>query len=84
MSDHRTIKCGQSAVEDKSEDEVVKSIGKPTTVDAKDPKHVTWTYFAKTVDVDNHNKRDAKTLLIFEPEPATSKLRVIDIKYERG
>jgi len=84
--------CGEVYVHDdftkivsnKSEQEIIDTIGKPTTVEANNPKHVTWTYYAKTVDINNQNKRDAKTLLIFEPEPSSSKLRVVGVKFERG
>ena len=68
----------------KPEDEVTAAIGKPVTVDAANPAHVVWTYYAKTYDIDNGNKRDTKELVIFEPSPTTQKLQVVDIKFEKG
>ena len=68
----------------RSEDEVTTAIGKPESVDSSNPAHVIWTYYAKTFDIDNQNKRDTKEQVIFEPSAETHKLQVVDIKYERG
>ena len=68
----------------KSEAEVQTTIGKPTSVDANNPAHVTWTYYSKTFDIDNQNKRDSKTVLVFEPDPASKKLKVVKVEYQKG
>ena len=68
----------------KSDAEVQESLGKPTSVDANDPKHVMWTYYSKTFDVDNQNKRDIKAVVIFEPDPATKKLKVVKVEYQKS
>lgn len=68
----------------KSEAEVVSLIGKPVSVDANNPAHVVWTYYAKTFDIENQNKRDIKAVVIFEPDAASHELRVIKVEYQRG
>ena len=50
-------------------------------MDDSNPAHVTWTYEAKTFDYENNNKRDTKTLVIFERDAATGKLKVTDVKF---
>src|SRR6202008_380516 len=55
----------------KSESDVTETLGKPVAVDASNPAHVLWTYYAKTFNIDNENKRDIKEVLIFEPDTAT-------------
>ncbi len=71
-----------TAVQSKTEDEVTKQFGKPTTVDAKDPNRVVWTYASKTFDTENQNKRDAKTLVIFGPGDAGGKLKAIAVDFQ--
>jgi hypothetical protein len=81
--------CGQlqgrdeftKAVMDKSEQEVISAIGKPANVDSSNPEHVVWTYHKATYDITNGNKEDESTMVIFTPNPATGKLKVVEIKY---
>jgi len=68
----------------KTDAQVLDTIGKPTTVDANDPKRVTWTYYAKTVDVDNQNKRDIKAVLTLEPDAASHNLKVVKVEYQKS
>lgn len=68
----------------KSDAEVTTAIGKPTAVDANDPKHVVWTYYSKTFDVENQNKRDIKVTLILEPDATTSHLKVVKVEYQKS
>ena len=68
----------------KSDAEVQSAIGKPTAVDANNPAHVTWTYYSKTFDIENQNKRDIKAVVIFEPDPATKKLKVVKVEYQKS
>ena len=63
--------------------EVEKSLGKPAAVDSSNPARVMWTYNQLTYDIENQNKRDAKTILVLAPDNATKGLKVIEIKYER-
>lgn len=66
----------------KSEQEVVKMVGKAASVDESNPAHVTWTYESKTFDYEHQNKRDAKTLVIFDRDATTGKLKVTDVKFQ--
>ena len=53
----------------KTEQEVLKVAGKPATVEDKRADHHVWTYTSRTFDVNNQNKFDAKTVVIFSPSP---------------
>lgn len=66
----------------KSEQEVVKIVGKADTIDSSDPAHVTWIYTGKTFDFEKQNKKDAKALVIFQRESASGKLKVTEVKFE--
>jgi len=66
----------------KSEQEVVKMVGKADAIDASDAAHVTWTYKGKTFDLERQNKRDARTLVIFERDSVNGKLKVAAVKFE--
>ena len=68
-------------IKGKTEQEVMKNTGKPTSVDEKSDKHV-WTYAARTFDVANQNKMDSKALVIFTPAPEGGKWVVAEVKFE--
>ena len=68
----------------KTDAEVLNTIGKPTVVDANDPKHVMWTYYAKTVDIENQNKRDIKAVLTLEPDAVSHGLKVVKVEYQKS
>ena len=68
-------------VTDKSEDEVVKNIGKPASVDASNPARVTWTYKTASYDIAKQNARDDKAVVVFAPNPSTGKLKVVEVKF---
>jgi hypothetical protein len=68
-------------VMNKSESEVRKQVGKPSEVDASNPKRVIWTYTNTTFDIDNQNKRDAKTMLILEPNGSGGALMVTNVEF---
>ena len=65
----------------KSEQEVIKQIGKPSTVDDSNPDRVIWIYTNTTFDVDNQNKRDAKTTLTLERKGSGGKLMVTAVDF---
>ncbi len=67
-------------VMNKSEEEVKSAAGKPAEIDNSNPDRVVWTYKLETFDVDNANKRDAKTMVIFE-RGAGGKLRVTNVQF---
>jgi len=65
----------------KTEQEVLKIEGKPTTVDDKIADRHVWTYTSRTFDVSNQNKVDAKTVVIFSPSPE-GKMVVTQVRFE--
>lgn len=67
-------------IKDKSEQEVAKEIGKPASVDASKPDRVVWTYTSRTFNLENKNKVDPKTVVVFTP--AGGKLKVAEVVYE--
>lgn len=65
----------------KSEDEVMKQLGKPSNVDSSNPDRVIWTYTHKTYNLENQNTRDAKTMLIFEHKGTAGALMVTNVEF---
>ena len=70
-------------VKDKSEQEVTKEVGKPAAVDNSRPDRVTWTYTSRTFNLENKNKLDQKTVVVFGPTSRDGKLKVLDVMYEQ-
>jgi len=71
-------------VKDKSEQEVTKEVGKPAVVDNSRPDRVTWTYTSRTFNLENKNKLDQKTVVVFGPTSRDGKLKVLDVVYEQA
>jgi hypothetical protein len=70
-----------SLIKGKTEQEVRKNAGKPDSVDeTKKDRHV-WTYNSRTFDVQQQNKLDAKTIVIFTPS-TEGKMVVAEVKFE--
>ena len=65
----------------KTEQEVLKVAGKPTTVDDKAADRHVWTYGSRTFDVSNKNKMDARTIVIFSPS-AEGKMVMTEMQFE--
>ncbi len=65
----------------KSENEVIKQVGKPSNVDSSNPDRVIWTYTRKTFDIEKQNTRDAKTMVIFEHKGAAGALMVTNVEF---
>jgi hypothetical protein len=65
----------------KTEQEVLTNAGKPATVDNTQPEHPAWTYTSRTFDVQNQNKFDAKTVVIFS-RSSEGKLVVSEVRFE--
>ena len=65
----------------KTEPEVLKYLGKPATVDDKKGDRHVWTYTSRTFDVQNNNKFDDRTIVIFTPS-AEGKMAVSEVKFE--
>jgi hypothetical protein len=69
-------------VMNKSETEVLKQVGKPSTVDeTSHPGEVIWTYTYETFNLENQNTRDAKTMVIFEHKGAGGALQVARVEF---
>ena len=66
-------------VMDKSEEEVKSKAGKPAEIDASNPDHVVWTYKLETFG--EGNKRDDKTMVIFERKGPGGKLKVTNVQF---
>ncbi|MFM9885034.1 MAG: hypothetical protein ACKVQT_18585 [Burkholderiales bacterium] len=49
-----------------TEDVIESKMGKPESVDAKDPARPRWIYSKKTFDPDNFNKVDDKVIILLE------------------
>ena len=65
----------------KTEPEVLKYAGKPDVKDDQRGDRHVWTYNHRTFDVQNNNKFDAKTIVIFTPS-AEGKMAVGEVKFE--
>jgi len=68
-------------VMDKTEEEVIEKIGKPSAVDKSNPDKTKWVYKDKTFDPDNGNKPDKEAILIFQRDAATGKLKVGELDF---
>ena len=70
-----------SLLKGKTEQEVMKVAGKPDTVEDKAADRHVWTYHLRTFDVNNKNKFDAKTIVIFSPS-AEGKMVMTEMQFE--
>jgi hypothetical protein len=69
-------------VMNKTAAEVAAKVGKPTTVDDSNPERVIWTYKSITYDLQDHNKKDARTLVIFRRDAPGGQLKAAEVKFE--
>ena len=69
-------------VKDKSDTEVAKLVGKPAAVDTSAPNQVAWTYTSRTFNIQEGNKFDSKTVVVFSKAGANGQLRATDVKFE--
>ena len=69
-------------VQHKSDAEVAKEIGKPAAIDASAPDHVKWTYNSRTFNVQERNKFDKKTVVVFRKAAPDGKLQATDVVFE--
>jgi hypothetical protein len=67
-------------VTDKTEEEVVAKVGKPDSIDNKNPATPRWVYKRKTFDPDNQNQVDNETVLIFQKD-ASGKFKVTQVVF---
>jgi hypothetical protein len=69
-------------VKDKSDTEVATLVGKPATVDSTQPDRVTWIYNSRTFNIQEGNKFDAKTAVVFSKTTPEGKLKATDVVFE--
>ena len=69
-------------VMNKTAAEVTAKVGKPATVDDSNPERVIWTYQSITYDLQDHNKKDARTLVIFRRDAPGGQLKAAEVKFE--
>lgn len=69
-----------SQLKDKTETEVLKYAGKPSSIDKANPARVAWIYKARTFDVQT-GRRDAEADVIFAPG-SDGKLHVADVVFK--
>jgi hypothetical protein len=69
-------------VKDKSDAEVKQAIGKPAAIQETAPDQVTWTYNSRTFNVEERNKFDSKSVVVFSKAGAEGKLRAVDVRFE--
>ena len=70
-----------SLIKGKTEQEVLKNAGKPSKVEEPSNSRHVWTYTSRTFDVQNGNKLDSKTIVIFAPSPEGTMV-VAEVKFE--
>lgn len=71
----------EALVKYKSEEEVSAKIGKPSDIDRSKPDQVRWTYTSRTFSIENANKRDTRTIVIFG-RASDGALRAADVVFE--
>ena len=72
----------KGTVMNKTPTEVQGKLGKPAAVDETDPAKIVWIYREVTFDIDNRNKRDATTRVIFSRSESPSTQSVIEVDFE--
>jgi len=65
-------------VTDKTEEEVIATVGKPAAVEPATPTTLRWVYKKKTFDPDNQSLVDNETILIFQKD-AAGKFKVVQV-----
>ena len=68
-------------VKDKSDTEVAKIVGKPTAVE-NGGDQVAWIYTSRTFNIQEGNKFDTKTVVVFSKAGSNGQLRATDVKFE--
>jgi hypothetical protein len=69
-------------VKDKTDVEVKQDIGKPAAIDETRPNEVTWTYNSRTYNIEERNKFDTKTVVVFSKAGSDGKLKAVDVRFE--
>ena len=69
-------------VDGKSMEDVRATVGKPAKVDDGEAGVVVWTYERRTVDIENKNKRDSRSVLVFTTPASDDGARVSEVRFE--
>jgi hypothetical protein len=69
-------------VKDKTDVEVKQEVGKPAAIDESGPDQVTWTYNSRTFNIEERNKFDEKTVVVFSKAGTDGKLKAVDVRFE--
>ncbi len=69
-------------VDGKSMEDVRAIVGKPLKVDEDEVGVVMWTYERRTIDIENKNKRDKRTVLVFTNTVSDDGARVSEVRFE--
>jgi hypothetical protein len=72
----------RAKVDGKSMEDVRTVIGKPSKVDEGEAGAVMWTYEQRTIDIEQKNKRDERTVLVFTERAAGDGARVSEVRFE--
>ena len=67
-------------VQNKSDAEVTKAVGKPAAVEESAPGQVKWVYNGRTFNVQDGNKFDSKAVVVFSK--SGDRLTVSDVRFE--
>jgi hypothetical protein len=62
----------------KSEQEITTQFGKPAEVDESNPEHVVWVYKRETFNLQDQNKIDSKTIVIFDGPAGSRHVAKVD------
>jgi len=69
-------------VDGKSMEDVRTLIGKPLQVDQGEAGTVMWTYERRTIDIENKNKMDKRTVLVFTAPASNDGTKVREVRFE--
>jgi hypothetical protein len=69
-------------VKDKTDVEVKQAVGKPAAIDDSKPDQVIWTYNSKTFNIEERNKFDSKSVVVFAKAGSEGKLKAVDVRFE--
>jgi len=80
-SDLRSREEFATLVTDKSQQDVVKALGKPSQIDDAQPPAVRYVYTSRTFHIENGNKVDGRAVVVFRPA-LDGTLKASDVTYE--
>jgi hypothetical protein len=72
----------KAKVDGKSMDDVRAEIGKPVQAQQDAAGTTVWVYERRTIDIENKNKRDNRTVLVFTAPAPGGKSMVSEVRFE--